>query len=229
MGHLQDLGLRFRDARSALGFWRTLSLAPRWAVRQEYVVVVRDLTRLGSGPASDSEPENLRWAPIDDNAIRQFAEIRSPLSLAEVRRRLDERQECLVGWLGSTLVHYRWETMQPAYLPYLDTVFSPGEGEILVVESFTAPRYRGRGIHGLATARMLARARARGASRSIAFIASWHAPALRVSLRQASGRVAGIVTRWDLGIVRRLRVTGEVCLTGTGLALAVPRPAYART
>ena len=133
---------------------------------------------------------------------------------------LHEGQECLLDWVGPTLVYCRWDTSEPAHLPFLGTVFSPTEGDTLVVEAFTLPAYRGRGIHQLASVRRLEAARVQGKARSITFVASWHAPSLRVGLVKVSGRVAGTVTLfWKLGPLRSLRVTGDV-RTHSGGALA---------
>ena len=61
--------------------------------------------------------------------------------------------------------------------------------------------------------------RARGLARSVTFIARWNTPGLRVGLEKTSGRIVGTVTRWELGPLRRLRVTADVRLTSDGLSL----------
>jgi hypothetical protein len=222
-----DLWRRFHEAQAILGLRRALALAPRWAVRRHYVAVVRDLTRPRVTEAPPGGLGDLHWENLDTRGIRHIQEIHSSISLAEIHRRLDEGQECLLGWLGSTLVYYRWDTSHSAYLPFLGTVVSLEEGDTLVVEAFTHLAHRGRGIHSLASVQRLEAARARGMTRSITFVASWHAPSLRVGLTKVSGRSAGTVTLWRFGPLRSLRTTGDVRLTAGRLSLARPAPADA--
>lgn len=226
---MANLWRRFLEARAILGLHRALALAPRWALRRDYVAVVRDLAVPRVADASRGDLGDLHWTPLDAGGIRHLRAIDPSLSLGEIRRRLHEGQECLLGWVGPTLVYYRWDTSEPAHLPFLGTVFSPTEGDTLVVEAFTLPAYRGRGIHQLASVRRLEAARVQGKARSITFVASWHAPSLRVGLVKVSGRVAGTVTLWKLGPLSSLRVTGDVQLTAGRLSLAESRPVAADT
>ncbi len=224
---MADLWRRFLEARAILGLHRVLTLAPRWAIRRDYVAIVRDLAAPRFTDASRGGLGDLHWAPLDDGGIRHLRAMNSSLSSGEIRRRLREGQECLLGWLGPMLVYYRWDTNDPAYLPFLGAVFSPMEGDTLVVEAFTLPAYRARGIHHLASIRRLEAARAQGMTRSVTFVAGWHAPSLRVGLVKVSGRVAGTVTLWSLGPLSSLRVTGDVRLTAGRLSVAGPMPAAA--
>jgi len=211
---------RFRDAGRTLGVLQALALTPRWAVRRKYFVVVRDLATPRDGHARGFAIDDLRWASLAAEDAERLRETNPDLSPAEVRRRLEEGQECTVVWQGSTIVHYRWDTTRPAYLPYLGAVFSPAAGDIFAVEAFTHPAYRRRGIDWVATARALEDARARGFARSVTVVALWNTPGLRVGLERMSGRVVGTVTRWELGLFRRLRVTGAVRLMAGGFGLA---------
>jgi GNAT superfamily N-acetyltransferase len=199
---------------------QALLLALRWAVRREYLVVVRDLATPRNGHPNAFAIGDLHWAPLALEDAGRLREANPGLSSAEARRRLEEGQECTVGWRGSTIVHYRWDTSRPAYLPYLGAVFSAAVGDTFAVDAFTHPAYRRRGIDCLATVRALEDARARGFARTVTVVARWNLPGRRVALDKTSGRIVGTVTRWELGPLRRLRVTGAVQLTAGGFSLA---------
>jgi hypothetical protein len=216
---MRNLWPRFRDAGRTLGVLRALTLAPRWAVRREYLVVVRDLVTPRDGDARPPSIGDIHWALLAPEDAGRLREANPGLSSAQVRRRLEEGQECTVGWQGSTIVHYRWDTSRPAYLPYLRAVFSPAVGDIFAVDAFTHPAYRRRGIDWVATVRALEDARVRGFARSVTVVARWNVPGVRVGLDKMSGRIVGTVTRWELGPFRRLRVTGGVQLTAGGFSL----------
>ena len=198
---------------------RALTLAPRWAVRREYLVVVRDLASPRGGDARLPSVGDIRWSRLFPKDAGRLREANPGLCPDEVRRRVEEGQECTVGWQGSTIVHYRWDSSRPAYLPYLRAVFSPAAGDIFAVDAFTHPAYRRRGIDWVATARALENARARGFARSVTVVARWNVPGIRVGRDKMSGRVVGRVTRWELGPLSRLRVTGDVQLTARGFSL----------
>src|SRR4029453_14815322 len=106
--------------------------------------------------------------------------------------------------------HYRWDTAQPSYLPYLQATFEPLDGDTFVFEAFTLPAFRGQGIHSLSTARAFDRSREQGFRRSITLVAWWNAAALR-ALREKAGRDSpGTMLCWRLGIAARHVITGSV-------------------
>jgi hypothetical protein len=182
-------------------------------VRPEFYVVVRDLT-LALPPISTLS--GVRWGPLSPAEAASVTALNPALTADEVRRRWDEGQQCVGGWLHGSLVHCWWESTRPVYLPYLGRVFKPAPGDVCVVEIFTAPAVRARGIASAAAVRALHRARGQGLTRSIGFIACWNAPSLRIGQVTTGRTVEGTVGYLRLGPWRRHFATGAVRFTGDG-------------
>jgi GNAT superfamily N-acetyltransferase len=200
---------RLLDANRALGIRRLLWVAPQWLLRQEYLVLVKDLRLPLPGiPANES----LRWTPLTESQIDQVLAINPALSEAEIRRRLKEGQECLLAWIGKSPVHYRWDATASPYLPYLGKTLRFLEGDIFATDAFTHPAYRGRGIQTASSIMALHRARDLGLSRFITMPAWWNAPSLRVNLQKTGRSVAGTVGFWNAGLRRYYFTTGDVYL-----------------
>ena len=199
-----------------LGLWRALWLSPRWQVRREYVVLVKDLHTVETPALLREARVPVRWTVLTDADIPSLRAVNPRLSETEMRRRWQAGEECLGGWIDDSLTHYRWDTVKRAYLPYLKTFFEPLEGDILASEAFTHPAFRGRGIHSLSTAMALDRAGVRGFSRSITIVAWWNAASLRVVREKAEREAVGTVGYWQLGIARRHFVTGTVRFNAAG-------------
>lgn len=200
---------RLLDAYRTLGLRRMLWVAPQWLLRQEYLVLVKDLRLpLPEVPAHES----LRWTGFTEAQIDRVLAINPALSEAEIRRRLKEGQECLLCWIGESLVHYRWDATASPYLPYLGKTLRFLEGDIHATDIFTHPAFRGRGIQTASSIMALHRARDLGLSRSIGIVAWWNAPSLRVNLQKTGRSVAGTVGFWNAGLWRYYFTTGNVYL-----------------
>lgn len=218
---VQPTLFRILDASRTLGIAGTLSVGPRWLVRREFLVLVRDLGR----PIQEfPSPRSMRWTALMDADVPRLCAINPTISEAAIHRRLEEGQQCLLGWLDGSLVHFRWDTVGPAYLPYLGRTLQPLEGDLITIEAFTHPACRNRGMHSASTSLVLRRARERGLARSITAVAWWNAPGLRVTREKAGRAVAGTVGRWSLGPWRhdfatgavRLHASGDLCVRPSG-------------
>ncbi len=186
-----------------------LWVAPQWLLRQEYLVLVRDL-RL---PLPEVPPHgSLRWTGLTEAQIDRVLSINPTLSLAEIRRRLDEGQVWLLCWIGDSLVHYRCDAVASPYLPYLRKRLRYLPGDIHATDVFTHPVFRGQGIQTVSSIMALHRARALGLSRSITIVAWWNTPALRVNLEKTGRSVAGTVGYWNAGLWRYYFAAGDVYL-----------------
>ena len=210
---------RFRDAGNAIGFARLAWTAPRWLIRREYLVTVKELT--GPLPAISPLPD-VTWQRLTDTDLPRLLASSPTLCRTELSRRRQQGQECWVGWIGDTAAHWRWETQREAYLPYLRRSVRPLDGDLWVVDVYTHPRYRRRGLYTAATVMAMHRARARGHTRLIGLIAGWNRPALRVAETRLQRPVVGTVGYWTVGPWRPPIVTGSVRLDEGGRVF-VPR------
>jgi GNAT superfamily N-acetyltransferase len=187
--------------------------APRWLIRREFLVTVKDLT--GPLPRIPPSPD-VAWRRLTNAELPGLLASSPTLSPAEVGRRRQEGQECWVGWIGDTAAHWRWETDGEAYLPYLRRFVRPLDGDLWVADVYTHPSYRRRGFYTTATVMAMHRARARGHTRLIGLIAGWNRPALRVAETKLQRAVVGSVGCWVLGPWRPPIVTGSVQLDDRG-------------
>ena len=209
MKRIREFYYRLLDVNRTLGLRRLLWVAPQWLLRQEYLVLVKDLhSPLPEVPAGES----LRWTSFTEAQIDQVLAINPALSGAEVRRRLKEGQDCLLGWIGESLVHYRWDATASPYLPYLGKTLRYLQGDIFATDIFTHPAFRGQGIQTISSIMALHRARDSGLSRFITMPAWWNAPSLRVNLQKTGRSVAGTVGYWNAGLWRYYFTTGDVYL-----------------
>ena len=201
---------RLRDAYRAQGS-RMLLVGPRWLIRPEYLVIVRDLGRGTPVFAADGAT---RWSWLREADVPGVLAIHPVLTEADIRRMWAEGQECLTCWVDGAPVFYRWDTTDPAYLPYLDRTFLPRPGDLLISQAFTHPAYRGRGLLSASSAFAVPRARERGAARVVALVAWWNSPTLHVARDKYGHTVPGTVGYWNVGRWRRYFATGAVRLDG---------------
>jgi len=203
---------RLLDANRTLGLRRLFWVAPRWLIRQEYLVCVRDLHQpLPEIPMRES----LRWTIFTEAQTDLVLAINPALSETHIRRRLKEGQECLLGWMGESLVYYRWYAAATSpYLPYLGKTFRLLQGDVNGTDGFTHPAFRGQGIHTASVIVALRRARDLGLSRFISVVGWWNVPASRANLQKSDHSVVGTVGFWNAGLWRHYFATGAVCLEG---------------
>jgi len=195
---------RLRDAAHTLGVSRLAPSLLRWVVRREFVVFARDL--LVSFPGETTDPA-LRWTDLSAQDAARVREIDPALDEAELDRLRREGQYCRLGWAGARLAHYRWDTIRPAYLPYLGRWYQPQPGDVLTTWLYTAPDDRGQGVQRASHADLREQALARGCRRSLGIVAVWNVPSLRTN--DHTGRVrVGTVGYVALGPWRRYFATG---------------------
>jgi hypothetical protein len=189
----------------------------RWLIRREFLVTVKDLT----GPLPPIVPvPDVSWRRVTAVEIPSLVTYSPTLSAAEASQRLQEGQECWVAWSGQTAAHWRWETRRQTYLPYLSRSVCPLEGDLWVVEVYTHPSQRRRGLYRTGTTMAMHRARAQGYKRLIGLIAAWNTPTHRVAAVELQRRVVGTAGYWTIG--RRPVVTGHVRLDEGGRVYVPP-------
>jgi hypothetical protein len=216
---LRRLAYRVLDVGRTIGVVRLAGTAPRWLVRREFLVTVKDL----SGPL----PRPVRgadvvWRRLAAAEIPRLLAESPTLTEAEVWRRFREGQECWVGWTHDIPVHWRWETNTEAYLPYLRRAVRPLDGDRWIVDVYTHPSRRRHGLYTAATVAAMHRARERGHRRLIGLIAAWNTPARRVAEQELQRAVVGTVGYWAIGPWRPPLARGRVHLDDQGRVFVPP-------
>jgi len=215
-GTLRGTGGRAVEVIRLVGLRRVLATEPRWMMQRKFLAFARDLTT--PLPPVPLDPVIRRTlGPGDVAALR---DLDPTLSADEIRRRWRDGQHAEGGWEGDRLVYVRWEARGPAYLRYLGCWLRPLPTDLLVVDEFTHPRTRGRGISTVASFRSLHRARDAGCRRSLALVAWWNRSALRVTRDHMGRRLVGTVGYWNLGVTRRYFATGELRLDRDGVSVS---------
>jgi RimJ/RimL family protein N-acetyltransferase len=202
---------RARDISADLGWRRTLGLAPRWLVRRRYLALEAWL----EAAHVEEHPAELRATPLGDADWPALAELDPTMTREEVARRRGEGQECVLGWWNDELVHHRWTSTMPVYLPYLGRVLRPLPGDQIVVGVYTSPRYRGHHVTSVVMHEDMRRAHARGLRRLVWLAAWWNARSLKIA-EQVASRVVGTVEYWAVGRLRRYAATGGVRIERDG-------------
>jgi hypothetical protein len=211
---------RLVDAARTIGAGRLAPSLLRWAVVREFVVFTRDLW-VGA-PREASDP-SVRWTDLSASTAGLLMEIDPAFDERDLDRLQREGQYCRLGWRGARLVHYRWDTTRPAYLPYLGRWYRPQSGDVLTSWLYTARDQRGRGVQRASHADLREQALARGCRRSVGIVAVWNTPSMRAN--DHSGRVrVGTVGYVAIGPWRSYFATGSVRFDPDGCVM-VPRTA----
>ncbi|HZS34550.1 MAG TPA: hypothetical protein VFC42_14400 [Methylomirabilota bacterium] len=210
---------RLGGVAADLGWGRALRVAAVWALRRRYLLLHVDLPTLRARvPAPPPMPPTMRVGFLTDAARPALQALDPAMTPPEVSRRLAEGQECLLGWWRDELVHYRWTVVGAAYLPYLGRRLAPPPGEVLVVENYTAPRARGRGIASRVMMADVARHNAAGRAGAVWLSAWWNTASLALS-DQLGSWVVGSVGYWGAGPLRRYFATGVARFDADGTAV----------
>jgi hypothetical protein len=210
---MRALWLQLLNAQPQLG-WRLPWTALAWLVRPKYLLITRDLAA-PLPPVPDCAVT--RWSRFVESDAEALCAANPALTEADLRHRLADGQQCYLGWVGPTLVNYRWETTRPTQLPYLGRIIRPRPGQVFVGEVFTAPAFRRRGIDSAAATLALHRMRAEAVHQALGLVAWWNSPELRVARHRWDARTPGAIGYWNLGGRRRYFASGAVRLdTGGG-------------
>jgi GNAT superfamily N-acetyltransferase len=207
---------QLREVSLDLGWRRALRLAPRWLVHRRYLTVVSDL---GAWEPDLGRPADVSVRRLRDADVPALAALDPAMTAEAVARRLEDGQQCTLGWWNGELAHYRWVSALPVHLPYLGKVLRPLPGDQIVVGIHTAPALRGRRIAHAVMMADIARARAAGVTRLVWLVAWWNARSLGLA-DQCQARVVGTVGYWALGRRRRYFATGDARLEPHGVVVA---------
>lgn len=215
MSIARPIAFRLTELHRTLGLGPMLRVVPRWLVHREYLAVVGDLappTGATARLAGLAGLAGLAWGPLSEAEAPAIRTLDPTLSPRELHRRWREGQTCHAARDRALVVHYVWTTTGRTYVPYLDRVFEPLDGDIFIGEGFTMPDWRRRGVTTASVARVFRDAYAAGRTRAVTFVAVWNRPSLQFWGRL--GCVAcGSVRYWTPGRRIGYRVTGRVALT----------------
>jgi hypothetical protein len=210
---VRRLAHRALDARRTIGLIRLARVAPRWLMRREFLVTVKDLT----GPLPSIVPSpGVSWRCLAAAEIPRLVTSSPTLTAAEVWQRVREGQECWVAWMGDIPAHWRWETCAETHLPYLRRTVRPLDGDLWTVDAYTHPTQRRRGLYTAATVTAMHRARERGRRRLIGLLATWNSPVRHIAEKKLQRSVVGTVGYWTVSGWRAPFVTGRVQLDDRG-------------
>jgi hypothetical protein len=216
---VRRLAHRVLDAKRTIGLIELARMAPRWLMRREFVVTVKDLT----GPLPSIVPSpGVAWRCLAAAEIPRLVASSPSLTAAEVWQRVREGQECWVGWIGDIAAHWRWETWTETHLPYLRRAVRPLDGDLWTVDAYTHPTQRRRGLYTAATVTAMHRAREHGHRRMIGLLATWNSPVRHIAEEKLQRSVVGTVGYWTVCGWRPPLVTGRVQLDASGCVF-VPR------
>jgi hypothetical protein len=144
---------------------RSVTVIPRWLLRREYLLFVRDVRRpLPDLPVTSS----LRWELAAERTLPHLRTVDPPLPEGEIRRRWNKGQQCLLYWLEDTPVYLFSEATQPVFSPYLGRTFQPVPGDYLVFDLFLRPAFWGHAIGTVSTIVGLHRAAQAGRDAAVA-------------------------------------------------------------
>jgi GNAT superfamily N-acetyltransferase len=204
-----------------VGLPALLWVGSSWLVRRTFLILARELpSDLPDVPAVPG----VVWSTFEAADVPALLAANPLLTEGEVRRRLRDWRDCRLAWVDRTLAHYHWGATGRPYLPYLGRRVSLHPQDYLIAETFTAPRFRRRGLHTAASLRCLHQARELGFARVVGFIASWNTPSLAVAERRMGRRVVGVASSWTLGPLRVCFASGGATTTGEFVQLAASLP-----
>jgi len=138
---LRSLPRRIRDSVQQEGLWRfglRIVLSPMYRAGA-----------LGTLPLDlhfgDSADSSLSMRVADEDDIEALVALGPEYYHEKLRARLGDRQQCLLAFLGETIVAVRWAGTGEAHLGDLALALPLREEEMYAYDAFVHPRYRGNG------------------------------------------------------------------------------------
>ena len=180
-------------------------------------------------PALDAAPIplDLHVATLDELMALGPALDGAGVSVEEAGRRLAAGDVAIVGIVRGQLAHLQWISFRSPWVNEIGVTLRLGPGEAAGYGAFTAPAWRGRGIHALASRFLNEEERRRGATRHVSWVWASNAPSLRVFAKLGRRRTK---TVWLIRLVgmRRPLILGATSAGAPtlvrGRADVAPRP-----
>jgi GNAT superfamily N-acetyltransferase len=131
--------------------------------------------------------------------IDAYMAFRPDQSIAEVRRRLDEGQQCFAVWHDRRIIHAAWAVTGRARIEYLSTEITLAPDEVYWYDVFTSPAFRGLGAAAARMIEMMRCFRDRGYRRLFAAILPENRSGLRLDEKAGWSRRIGVIGYVGLG------------------------------
>ena len=131
--------------------------------------------------------------------IDAYMAFRPDQSIAEIRRRLDERQQCFAVWHDGRIVHAAWAVIGRARIEYLSTEITLAPGEVWSYDVFTSPAFRGLGASPARMLEMMQYFRGHGYRRLFATILPENRASFRPGEKVGWDRLIGVIGYVGLG------------------------------
>ncbi len=192
-------------------------LAVIWRREGPKGVWFRTLARVGyrrwdcfARPLEQSEISVEPGAPIEiatleaDDAAA-YVSLRPEATLAEYQQRLRAGEVCWAARHAGRLIAVKWVRFDVIEVPYLRRPFPLAPGEIYLQDMFTSPDMRGHHVQSVISARIFARCRAQGYSRSVGLVSPANRSSI-ASLTRTGYRCTGWVSLFHLGPLRWQRM-----------------------
>jgi GNAT superfamily N-acetyltransferase len=226
-------GMTDASARSARGPWQLLLrvvrglpvlLAPCVRVRR-LLFYESDLDGPPPPPLPrPSVPLSLHVATRDE-LLARVAELPGfGVDVEEAVRRLDDGDVAIVGIVDRELAHLQWISFRSPWVNEIGVTLRLATGESTAYGAFTAPAWRGHGIHALASRFLNEEQRRRGATRMLAWVWASNRESRRVLFSKLGRRRTKTVwSFWVLGMRRPLLI-GATAAGSPSLVRGKPGP-----
>jgi GNAT superfamily N-acetyltransferase len=144
-------------------------------------------------------------AALEPDDAAEYVSLRPEATLTDYRERLRAGQVCWAARRAGRLIAVKWVRFDAIEVPYLERPFPLAPGEIYLHDMFTSPDMRGQHVQSAISARIFARYRAQGYSRSVGLVSPANRSSL-ASLIRTGYRRTGWVSLFHLGPLRRERM-----------------------
>jgi len=131
--------------------------------------------------------------------IDDYVAFRPDQSPAEIRRRLDEGQQCFAVWHDRRIIHATWGVTGRAEIAYLSTELALSPDEVYVHDAFTAPAFRGLGASPARLRKMMRYYRDHGYRCLLGAVLPENRASLRLSEGVGGYRHIGVIGYVGLG------------------------------
>ncbi len=114
---------------------------------------------------------DIHFSHLGEDDIDAYLRFRPRANADQIVERLRGGVTCVASWFGKDIVDAGWMATGSAFVPYMNRHLVIDPGDIYTFDSYTAPGFRGRGIHAARGTFAGIQNQADGFSRSISLVA----------------------------------------------------------